>query len=99
LALHSKLIVALIVEAKGLGNDDFSLIGVPRTGWVDIVDNHVTSLGNNRLELEPYPIDVPEFEVSVPAKVLPAGTNFEQALHFWWHQVPKHLLAWTFVAF
>ena len=98
LALCSKLIPAAIGETKGLGNDDFSLIGVPRTGWDDLVDIHVTALGNNRIKLDPYPFDGPELTVSVPAKILPVGTLSKQPIHLWWHQVPLRLLTWTLVA-
>ena len=98
LALCSKLIPAAEGETKGLGNDDFSLIGVPRTGWDDLVDIQVTPIGNNRIKLDPYPFNVPELTVSVPAKILPAGTVSEQPIHLWWHRVPLRLLTWTLVA-
>lgn len=98
LALCSKLIPAATGGSKGLGNDDFSLIAVPRTGWGDLVDIHVTALGNNRIKLDPYPFDVPELTVSVPAKILPVGTLSKQPIHLWWHQVPLRLLTWTLVA-
>jgi len=98
LALCSKLISAAVGETKGLGNDDFSLIGVPRNGWDDLVDIKVTALGNKRILLDPYPFDSPELSISVPAKILPAGFITELPVHTWWHSVPLHLITWTLVA-
>ena len=98
LALCSKLIPAAVGETKGLGNDNFSLIDVPRTGWDDLVDIQITVLGNNRIQLDPYPFDVPELTVSVPAKILPAGFKTEQPVHVWWHAIPIQLITWTLVA-
>jgi hypothetical protein len=98
LALCSKLIPATSGITNGLGSDDFSLIGVPRAGWDDLVDISVRALGNNRLVLDPYPFDVPELTVSVPAKILPAGVTSDQPIHAWWHSVPLQLITWTLVA-
>lgn len=97
LALCSKLIPATSGTTKGLGNDDFSLIGVPRAGWDDLVDIQVTAMGNNRLRFDPYPFDCPELTVSVPAKLLPASTIREGNLHTWWHGEPLTQLSWTLV--
>jgi hypothetical protein len=98
LALCSKLISAAMGETKGLGNDDFSLNGVPRAGWDDLVDIRVRALGDNRLVLDPFPFDEAELRVSVPAKILPAGVITEQAIHSWWHSLPQQLITWTLVA-
>jgi hypothetical protein len=98
LALCSKLIPATSGTAKGLGNDDFSLIGVPRAGWDDLVDISVRALGDNRLALDPFPFDETELKVSVPAKILPAGVTTEQPIHSWWHSVPQQLITWTLIA-
>ena len=98
LALCSKLIPATSGTTNGLGNDDFSLIGVPRAGWDDLVDISVRALGDNRLALDPFPFDEAELKVSVPAKILPAGVTTEQPIHSWWHSVPQQLITWTLVA-
>ena len=95
LALCSALLPAAGSTTIGLGNDDFTLNAVPRSGWDDLVDIQVTALGNNRLRFDPFPFGSPELTVTVPAKVLPVSKVRDDSLHSWWHSEAQTILSWT----
>ena len=56
-------------EAKGLGEDEFDLLEVPRKNWEDRVKINIEPLGETRIACYPYPFDTDPLSVIVPAKV------------------------------
>ena len=89
LSLCSALIPPRIGTAKGLGDDEFDLLEVPRRSWEDRVTIEVKPASERRIVCEPYPFGVDPLPVAVPARILdwPA----EPAAHFqsWWHSERK----------
>ncbi len=89
LSLCSALIPPRRGTAKGLGDDEFDLLEVPRRSWEDRVTIAVKPVGERRIICEPYPFDVDPLPVAVPTRILdwPA----EPSAHFqsWWHSERK----------
>ncbi len=76
-------------DAKGLGDDKFDLLEVPRQSWEDRVTIEVKPVSERRIICEPYPFDVDPLPVIVPSRILdwPAESSF----HFqsWWYSQPQ----------
>ena len=89
LSLCSALVPPRMGKAKGLGDDEFDLLEVPRRSWEDRVTIEVKPAGQRRLVCEPYPFDIDPLPVIVPARIL--DWSAEPSAHFqsWWHSEPK----------
>ena len=89
LSLCSALIPPRIGTAKGLGDDEFDLLEVPRRSWEDRVTIEVKPATERRIVCEPYPFGVDPLPVIVPARILDWPT--EPSAHFqsWWHSERK----------
>ena len=89
LSLCSALIPPRIGTAKGLGDDEFDLLEVPRRSWEDRVTIEVKPATERRIVCEPYPFGVDPLPVVVPARILDWPT--EPSAHFqsWWHSERK----------
>ncbi|MCH8267893.1 MAG: DUF3891 family protein [Acidobacteria bacterium] len=89
LSLCSPHLPARSGNAKGLGEDGFDLLEVPRRSWEDRVTIKVKPVSERRIVCEPYPFNVDPLPVIVPARILdwPA----EPSAHFqsWWHSKSK----------
>ena len=70
LSLCSALIPPRIGTAKGLGDDEFDLLEVPRRSWEDRVTIEVKPATERRIVCEPYPFGVDPLPVVVPARIL-----------------------------
>lgn len=96
LSLCSALIPPRIGTAKGLGDDEFDLLEVPRRSWEDRVTIEVKPASERRIVCEPYPFGVDPLPVAVPARILdwPA----EPSAHFqsWWHSERKQLIRFEY---
>jgi len=96
LSLCSALIPPRSGTAKGLGDDEFDLLEVPRRSWEDRVTIQVKPASEGRIICEPYPFGVDPLPVVVPARILdwPA----EPSTHFqsWWYSEPKQSIRFEY---
>ena len=68
LSLCSALIPAQSGASKGLGEDEFDLLDVPRAKWEDRVKIEVRPIGRRRIVMRPYPFDEDPLTVPVVAR-------------------------------
>ncbi len=75
-------------DAKGLGDDNFDLLEVPRRSWEDRVTIELKPVSERRIVREPYPFDVDPLPVVVSTRILdwPAKASLE--FQSWWHSQP-----------
>ena len=69
LSLCAAVIPPLEGPARGLGEDAFDLLDVPRRGWTDRVTLSIRPQGGWRIVCEPYPFDVDPLPVTVQARI------------------------------
>ncbi len=98
LFLCSPLISPLSGEAKGLGEDAFDLLEVPRRSWQDRVTIEVRPAGARRIALKPYPFDVNPLRVVVPVRIIDSATRRSGAFHRWWHSQQAQWIQFEFCA-
>ena len=65
LSICSNLIPAREGESKGLGQDEFDLLNVPRKNWDDRVTITLFSKGERKIVCAPYPFDLDPLKVRV----------------------------------
>jgi hypothetical protein len=89
LSLCSALIPPRMGTAKGLGDDEFDLLDVPRQSWEDRVTIKVKPASEGRIICKPYPFGVDPLPVAVPARILDLPA--EPSAHFQsrWYSEPK----------
>ena len=92
LSLCSALILPHTGEARGLGEDAFDLLEVPRRSWEDRVTVALKPVGERRIACLPYPFDVDPLPVMVPARILDRPAGASPYLHSWWHSEPRQLI-------
>ena len=91
LSLCSALLLPRQGEAKGLGDDEFDLLEVPRRSWEDRVAIELKPVSARRIACRPYPFDVDPLPVTVPARILDWSAEPSTHFHSWWHSEPKQL--------
>jgi hypothetical protein len=90
LYLCAAVIAPLQGPPKGLGNDHVRFENVPRASWEDRVAIEAIPMGGDRIRLEPYPFDIDPMPVSVPARRVAAGQD--------WNRTTISLLEYQFTA-
>ncbi len=98
LSLCSPLIPPLSGGAKGLGEDPFDLLEVPRGSWLDRVTIEVRPVGDRRIALKPYPFDVDPLRVVVPVRIIDSAARRSGAFHTWWHSQQAQWIEFEFCA-
>jgi len=96
LSICSDLISAGEGDSKGLGQDEFDLLNVPRKCWDDRVTIKVIPKGDRKIGLAPYPFDIDPLLVSVPARILEGPIDKSTHLHPFWHSIPLQLIEYEF---
>ena len=96
LSLCSALIPPRIGTAKGLGDDEFDLLEVPRRSWEDRVTIEVKPASERRIVCEPYPFGVDPLPVAVPARILDWPAEPSAHFHSWWHSERKQLIRFEY---
>ncbi len=94
LALCSALIPPREGEPKGLGEDEFDLLDVPRRSWEDRVTIRIRPVGERRIVCSPYPFDVDPLPVAVPGRALSVPDQHASRFATW--SSPKRLLQFEF---
>lgn len=98
LSLCSPLIPALHGDARGLGEDAFDLLDVPRADWEDRVTIAVRPAGERRVTLDPYPFALNPLRVVVPARVVDPASKNGGPFHAWWHALQPQQVEFEFRA-
>ncbi len=96
LSICSNLIPASEGESKGLGQDEFNLLNVPRKSWDDRVTMRVFPKGERKIGLDPYPFDLNPLGVTVSARILEGPIDKPVHPHPLWHTVPIELIEYEF---
>lgn len=96
LSLCSTLIPARDGASRGLGEDAFELVEVPRRSWDDRVTIAVTPSGPGRIALDPYPFDTDPLPVPVVSRAFPADAVRTSRFPTWWHARPLTRLDFTY---
>lgn len=96
LAICSNLIPSIDGESKGLGQDEFNLLNVPRKSWDDRVTMRVFPKGERKVGLDPYPFDIDPLGVTVSAKILQGPVDRPMHPHPFWHSIPVQLIEYEF---
>jgi len=96
LSLCSALIPPRSGTAKGLGDDEFDLLEVPRRSWEDRVTIQVKPASGGRIIGEPYPFCVDPLPVVVPARI--RDWPAEPSAHFQsrWYSEPKQSIRFEY---
>lgn len=84
--------------SRGLGEDAFELLDVPRRSWEDRVTIKVSPLGNGHLKCHPYPFDADPLPVSVPTRICNTPPPSPEAFGIWWHQQPIERLCFHYTS-
>lgn len=96
LSICSNLIPASDGESKGLGQDEFNLLSVPRKSWDDRVPMKVYPKGERNIGLDPYPFDLDPLRVSVPTRIVEGPADKPLCLYPFWHSIPLQLIEYEF---
>ena len=96
LSLCSAHILPKRGDPKGIGDDEFNLLEVPRKSWEDRVMIEVKPAGKRRIVLKPYPFDIDPLPVHVPARILdlPVETSFQ--FKSWWLSQPGQSIVFEY---
>lgn len=92
LSLCSNLIPPNKGEAKGLGEDEFDLLEVPRKGWQDRVKIKIKPQGQKRIVCEPYPFNIDPLPVFVPARIFDLPVEKPSNFQTHWHSQQMQLI-------
>jgi hypothetical protein len=87
LSLCAAVISPLDGEARGLGEDAFDLLEVPRRGWADRVTVSLRPSGGGRIVCRPFPFDLDPLPVTVQARVLDVRGGQPGPFETRWHAV------------
>lgn len=96
LSICSDLIPARDGESKGLGQDEFDLLNVPRKSWDDRVSITVSPKGDREIGLSPYPFDLDPLGVTVPVRIFEGPLDKPVRQHSDWYSIPKQLIKYEF---
>jgi hypothetical protein len=98
LSLCSALVPSREGKAKGLGDDEFELLEVPRRSWKDRVTIAVRPAGERRIVCEPYPFDVDPLPVFVPTRILDRPAEPRADFQSWWHAERKQPIRFEYAS-
>jgi Protein of unknown function (DUF3891) len=96
LSICSELISAREGVSRGLGNDEFDLLHVPKKSWDERATIRVFPKGDRRIGLDPYPFDLDPLSVHVPLRILEGPIDKPIHLHPFWHSIPTELIEYEF---
>lgn len=96
LSLCSALIPPRTGEAKGLGDDEFQLLEVPRLNWEDRGSITVKPLGDRRIACDPYPFDKDPLPVVVRARIFDLPRDNLTEFAAWWHSQSSQLIRFDY---
>ncbi|MEE9197063.1 MAG: DUF3891 family protein [bacterium] len=96
LSLCSALISPRTGEARGLGDDEFELLEVPRRNWKDRVAIALKPLGDRRIACDPYPFDEDPLPIVVRARIFDLPADHSTQFQTWWHSQPPELIRFEY---
>jgi hypothetical protein len=98
LSLCAAVIPARDREPRGLGEDAFDLLEVPRARWDDRVTVRVTPQGGRRLICEPYPFALDPLPVPVPVRIVDKQPERPPQLATWWYGTAPRQVVFTYAS-
>ena len=96
LSLCSALIPPRTGEARGLGDDEFTLLEVPRRNWEDRVSIALKPLGDRRIACDPYPFDKDPLPLVVRARIFDLPADDVTQFPTWWHSQSSQLIRFEY---
>ena len=96
LSICSNLIPAREGESKGLGQDEFDLLDVPRKSWDDRVTITLFPKGERKIVCDPYPFDLDPLKVRVSARIFESPLEQKSQFHTLWHAGQTELVEYEF---
>lgn len=96
LSLCSALIPPRTGDAKGLGNDQFDLLEVPRKNWEDRVSIALKPLGDRRIVCDPYPFDEDPLPIVVRSRIFDLPAEDSTQFQTWWQAQSPQLIRFEY---
>ena len=96
LSICSNLIPAREGESKGLGQDEFDLLDVPRKSWDERVSIRVFPKGEGKIICDPYPFDLDPLKVRVSARIFENHDEKMRQSKSLWHAGQNELVEYEF---
>ena len=96
LSLCSALIPPRTGDAKGLGNDQFDLLEVPRKNWEDRVSIALKPLGDRRIVCDPYPFDEDPLPIVVRSRIFDLPAEDSPQFQTWWQAQAPQLIRFEY---